>query len=145
MSANRLTAVRERGRAPLRHGDTVMVNVEEPVAVVGTNMVAPAEIVVLVVTVWVVPFVVICVPEGTRKVCPLTALTAGSPATSVIGEPEDATSRVNCKEPVKAGLEESVTVTLKVLVPATVGFPESRPPVLSVRPVGSEPLLTAQL
>jgi hypothetical protein len=39
----------------------------------------------------------------------------------------------------------SVAVTVKLAVPAVVGVPESTPPVDSVSPVGSEPLVTVKV
>ena len=44
---------------------------------------------------------------------------------------------------VKAGVEESETVTVKVLVAALVGVPEIVPE-LRVKPAGSVPLVTDQ-
>jgi hypothetical protein len=48
-------------------------------------------------------------------------------------------------EALRAGDEESVTVTLKLVVPAVVGVPEITPPELRVSPAGSVPLLTYQV
>ena len=44
-----------------------------------------------------------------------------------------------------AGDPESVTVTVKELVPAVVGVPDKTPAVLKVRPAGSVPVDTVQL
>ena len=44
-----------------------------------------------------------------------------------------------------AGVEESVTVTVKLEVPAAVGVPEITPAPLNVRPAGSVPDVTAQV
>jgi hypothetical protein len=41
-------------------------------------------------------------------------------------------------EALRAGDEESVTVTLKLVVPAVVGVPEITPPELRVSPAGSD-------
>ena len=46
---------------------------------------------------------------------------------------------------VLAGLAESVTLTDKVCVPATVGVPVTAHPAPSVRPVGSVPVRIVQL
>jgi len=43
------------------------------------------------------------------------------------------------------GVAESVTVTVKVTGPATVGVPEIMPELLKARPVGSVPMVTAQV
>jgi len=43
------------------------------------------------------------------------------------------------------GVAESVTVTVKVDVPAAVGEPEIMPELLSVSPAGRVPVVTAQV
>jgi hypothetical protein len=43
------------------------------------------------------------------------------------------------------GVAESVTVTVKVDGPATVGVPESMPELLNASPVGRVPVVTAQV
>jgi len=54
-------------------------------------------------------------------------------------------TKVAAKVAVCAGDPESVTVTVNEVVPAAVGVPESTPAVLSVRPAGSVPVVTAQV
>ena len=51
-----------------------------------------------------------------------------------------ATTRVKDLLPVQSS--SSVTVTVKLKVPAPPGLPESRPPLSKVRPAGSVPELT---
>lgn len=74
------------------------------------------------------------VPEGTITVWPAVTV-SDWPGDSVV-EVEFPTTRESDCVALVTGFDESVTVTENVVVPATVGVPESKPALLSVRPPG---------
>ena len=114
-----------------------------PVAIVGTVTTAPADVWTVFrspFTVTVLPFVgTTVVPAGTRTDSPLVSVIdcPGASVFKVTGMDRDCVA-------VKAGLDESETLTLKVLVPAVVGVPEITPE-LRAKPGGSVPLETDQV
>lgn len=130
-----------------------------PVALAGTVTVATEPLGIIVVlkspfTVMVVGVVVLpverlavsrtVVPDGTITVAPLAARVMDCPGKSVI---DGSTWRVRVCEAVVMVVDESETVTVKVLVPtpAAVGVPEISPAVLKDKPSGRLPLVRVQL
>ncbi|HJV33630.1 MAG TPA: hypothetical protein VJ604_01075 [Geomonas sp.] len=101
---------------------------------------------------WILPVIKVAtplggvnvVPEGTMILWP-EAMIADDAGASVMVDVLLTTRERLCVL-VVAGVDESVTVTENVKVPAVVGVPERTPVLLSVRPAGSVlPLATVQV
>jgi hypothetical protein len=118
-----------------------------PVALAGTVTTVPTGILMVLLSPFteeglVAPGATYVVPDGARTCSPLVERVIVCPGASIVFV---TTWRVRDCEAVVMDVAESVTVTVKVLVPTAVGVPEISPAASRDKPAGRVPLVTVQL